>query len=96
MTEEEEPPIQYYEIIEHKTISKRGRWWTLLTLLKDTEKDQTFLSIYKFLAWAIRLDLSTLDAGLFVIPKRLSHLFNVVLPQPHSKQISAEVLFKTI
>ncbi|NVM02531.1 MAG: hypothetical protein HWN67_09365 [Candidatus Helarchaeota archaeon] len=48
MAEEEEPPIQYYEILEHKTISKRGRWWTLLTLLKDTEKDQTFLSIYKF------------------------------------------------
>ncbi len=48
MAEEEEPPIQYYEIIKHKTISKRGRWWTLLTLLKDTEKDQTFLSIYKF------------------------------------------------
>ena len=45
---EEEPPIQYYEILEYKTISKKGPWWTLLTLLRDSEKDQTFMSIYKF------------------------------------------------
>jgi len=48
LSEEEEPPIQYYEIIDHKTISKRGRWWTLLALLRDTDKEQIFLSIYKF------------------------------------------------
>ena len=45
---EEEPPIQYYEIIDFKTISKRGRWWTLLALLRDTDKDQVFISLYKF------------------------------------------------
>ena len=45
---EEEPPIQYYEILSQKTISKRGPWWTLLTLLKDSERDKTFMAIYKF------------------------------------------------
>jgi len=48
LSEDEEPPIQYFEILNFKTISKRGRWWTLLALLRDTEKDQTFLSLYKF------------------------------------------------
>lgn len=46
--EEEEVPIQYYEVLAQKTISKKGRWWTLLTLLKDPEKEQTFMAIYKF------------------------------------------------
>lgn len=48
MEETESPPIQHYEILQQKTISKKGRWWTLLVLLKDPEKEQTFMALYKF------------------------------------------------
>ena len=45
---EDEPPIQYYEVIDHKTIAKRGPWWVLLALCRDIDKDKIFVSFYKF------------------------------------------------
>ncbi|MHA1266002.1 MAG: hypothetical protein ACTSRS_12290 [Candidatus Helarchaeota archaeon] len=48
MSEEEVPPIQYYEVLEFKTISRRGPWWILLALCRDTENEKVFLSFYKY------------------------------------------------
>ena len=46
---EEEPPIQYYEILDHKTITRRGVWWILVALCREpTESNKTFLALYKF------------------------------------------------
>lgn len=45
---EEEPPIQYYEVLEYKTISRRGVWWLLVALCRDTENETTFLAFYKY------------------------------------------------
>ena len=48
MTEPEDPPIQYYEVIDYKTITRRGAWWILLALCRETESGKTFLSFYKY------------------------------------------------
>jgi hypothetical protein len=45
---EDEPPIQYYEVIDYKTIAKRGVWWILLALCRDAQYEKTFLAFYKF------------------------------------------------
>jgi len=45
---EETPPIQYYEVIDFKTISKRGAWWILLALCRETESNKMFLAFYKY------------------------------------------------
>ena len=46
--DDEEPPVQFYEIIDWNTISKRGPWWTMIILLRDPENDKIFLSFYKY------------------------------------------------
>ena len=47
-TEKEYPPIQYFEILDFKTIFRWGPWWTLLALCRDPEKETTFLALYKY------------------------------------------------
>ncbi|MHA1130590.1 MAG: hypothetical protein ACTSQI_18040 [Candidatus Helarchaeota archaeon] len=45
----EEPPIQYYEVLDYKTITRRGPWWILLALCREpTESNKTFLAFYKY------------------------------------------------
>ncbi len=48
MSEEDGPPIQFFEILDYKTVTRRGPWWTLLALLRDPEKETTFLAFYKY------------------------------------------------
>ncbi|MFX1297454.1 MAG: hypothetical protein ACFFD2_21705 [Promethearchaeota archaeon] len=45
---EEEPPIQFYEVIDFKTITRKGTWWILLALCREMESRKTFLAFYKF------------------------------------------------
>ena len=44
----EDFPVQYYEVISGKTITKRGVWWTAALILRDPERDNIFLAIYRW------------------------------------------------
>ena len=48
LSEEEGPPIQYYEVLDYKTITRRGPWWILTALCRDTQNEKTFLAFYKY------------------------------------------------